>query len=142
MVGLIRLMPAANEEEFVSPALRSRAAKAPRLRTTHLFRAMSEEVEVALVVLDNHEGADCSILYELFLSSARRNRGLGTKILAAVEEHVKASGRSCLEVWPRSLDRSNRSDVQLVRWYKRHGYVPTSSGSERLRKILPGTHVT
>ena len=97
---------------------------------------MAEGVELALVVLDNHEGADCSILYELFLASARRNRGLGTKVLAAVEEHVKASGRSCLEVWPRSLDRSNRSDVQLVRWYKRHGYVPTSAGSERLRKVF------
>ena len=106
------------------------------MRTTHLFRAMDDEVEVALVVLDNHEGADCSILYELFLASARRNRGLGTKVLAAVEAHVKASGRTCLEVWPRSLDRSSRSDIQLVRWYKRHGYVPTAPGSERLRKVF------
>jgi GNAT superfamily N-acetyltransferase len=132
----IRLRPAASEEAFAAPVLRSRAAKAPRMRTTHLFRAMADEVEIALVVLDNHEGADCSILYELFLASARRNRGLGTKVLAAVEAHVKASGRTCLEVWPRSLDRSNRSDMQLVRWYKRHGYVPATPGSERLRKVL------
>jgi GNAT superfamily N-acetyltransferase len=132
----IRLIPAANEEEFVAPALRSRAGKAPRIRTTHLFRALSDDVEVALVVLDNHEGAACSILYELFLASDRRNLGIGTQVLAAVEEHVRASGRSCVEVWPRSLDRSNRSDVQLVRWYKRHGYVPATPGAERLRKVL------
>lgn len=132
----IRLMPAASDEEFAAPALRSRAGKAPHMKTTHLFRAMSDEVEVALVVLDIHEDADCSILYELFLATERRNRGLGTKVLAAVEAHVKASGRSCLEVWPRSLDRSSRSDVQLARWYKRHGYVSTSPGSERLRKVF------
>ena len=132
----IRLVPAANEEEFVAPALRSRAGKAPRIRTTRLFRAKSDGVEVALVVLDNHEGADCSILYEIFLAVDRRNRGVGTKVLAAVEQHVRASGRSCLDVWPRSLDRSNRSDAQLVRWYKRHGYAPTSPGTERLRKVL------
>ena|SRR5687767_10847517 len=129
-------MPAADEEAFTASVLRSRAAKAPRMRTTYLFRVMSDEIEVALVVLDNHDGADCSILYELFLASERRNRGLGTKVLAAVEAHVKASGRTCLEVWPRTLDRSNRSDAQLVRWYKRHGYVSTSPGSERLRKVL------
>jgi GNAT superfamily N-acetyltransferase len=132
----IRLMPARDSEEFAAPALRSRAGKAPRMKTTHLFRAMADEVEVALVVLDNHEGADCSILYELFIASERRNRGVGTKVLAAVEAHVKASGKSCLEVWPRSLDRSSRSDVQLVRWYRRHGYVSARPGSERLRKDL------
>jgi GNAT superfamily N-acetyltransferase len=106
------------------------------MSTTHLFRAMSEGVEVALVVLDIHQAAACSILYELFLCSDRRNRGVGTKVLAAVEGYVKASGQSCLEVWPRSLDRSNRSDAQLVRWYTRHGYVSTGPGSERLRKAL------
>jgi GNAT superfamily N-acetyltransferase len=100
---------------------------------------MSGEVELALVVLDVHEGADCVILYELFLAPERRNRGIGTKVLAAVEEHVKASGRSCLEVWPRSLDRGNRSDAQLTHWYRRHGYVSTGPGSERLRKPLLAT---
>jgi GNAT superfamily N-acetyltransferase len=106
------------------------------MSTTQLFRAESDGIEAALVVLDVHEGADCAILYELFLCSDRRNRGVGNKVLAAVEQHVKASGRSCLEVWPRSLDRSNRTDAQLVRWYKRHGYVPTGISTERLRKTL------
>lgn len=132
----IRLVPVRTEDEFDAPALRSRAAKAPHMSTTQLFRAESDGVEAALVVLDVHEGADCAILYELFLCSDRRNRGVGNKVLAAVEQHVKTSGRSCLEVWPRSLDRSNRTDAQLVRWYKRHGYVSTGVGSERLRKTL------
>ena len=129
-------MPAATEDDFAAGALRSRAAKAPHMSTTHLFRAVSDGVEVALVVLDIHEGAACAILYEIFLCSDRRNRGVGTKVLTAVEEHVKASGQSCLEVWPRSLDRANRSDAQLGQWYRRHGYVTTSAGSERLRKTL------
>src|SRR5688572_7669075 len=128
----IRLVPAANEDAFEAPALRSRASKAPRQRTTHLFRAMSDGVELALVVLDIHDGSDCVILYEIFLSSDRRNRGVGTRVLCALEEHVKATGKSCLEVWPRSLDRSNRSDAQLVRWYRSHGYVLARAGSERL----------
>lgn len=132
----IRLVPAATEDEFEAPALRSRASKAPRLSTTHLFRAMSEGVEVALVVLDIHPAAACAILYELFLASDRRNRGIGNRVLAAVEAHVRASGLFCLEVWPRSLDLRNRSDAQLARWYRRHGYVLAQAGSERLRKAL------
>ena len=106
------------------------------MRTTHLFRAVADGVEVALVVLDIHEGAECFILYELFLCSVTRNRGIGTKVLAAVENYVVSSGRSCLEVWPRSLDQSNRTDAQLRRWYLRHGYVSAWTGSERLKKTL------
>lgn len=104
--------------------------------TTHLFRALADGIEVALVVLDIHEEWECLILYELFLCSGERNRGLGTKVLAAVEKHVVASGRSCLEVWPRSLDPSNRTDAQLRRWYQGHGYVSVWAGSERLKKTF------
>ena len=132
----ITLVPALTADMFDSVGLRSRAAKAPRIGTAHLFRAMADGAEVGLVVLDLHEGSRCAILYELFLCSPRRNRGIGTKVLAAVERHVMASGWACLEVWPRSLDRSNRSDAQLIGWYGRHGYAPAEAGSERLRKSL------
>ena len=135
----ITLVPAPTADAFDSPGLRSRAAKAPRIGTARLLRAMVDGVEMGLVVLDLHEGARCAILYELFLCPPRRNRGIGTKVLAAAERHVLASGWTCLEVWPRSLDRSNRSDAQLIGWYGRHGYVPAEAGSERLRKTLsPG----
>jgi GNAT superfamily N-acetyltransferase len=102
----------------------------------HLYRAMSDGVEVALVVLDIHDEAECVILYELYLCAPARNRGVGTRVLAAVERLVTASGRGCVEVWPRSLDRGNRSDTQLDRWYRRHGYVSAPSGSPRLKKTL------
>ena len=119
--------------------LRARAAKAPQQDTTHLFRAMAASDEVALVVLDIHPGSRCYILYEVFLCSPRRNRGIGSKVLAAVEDFVSASGHSCLEVWPGSLDLRSRSDAQLVRWYRRHGYVTAQAGSERLVKtLIPG----
>jgi GNAT superfamily N-acetyltransferase len=91
---------------------------------------------VALVVLDIHDGSECVILYELFLCPSRRNRGIGTKILAAVEEYAMASGWTCLELWPRSLVRGNRSDAQLIAWYRRHGYVSAEAGSERLKKTF------
>jgi GNAT superfamily N-acetyltransferase len=132
---IVRLVPAAAADEFEDTILRSRAAKASSLSTARLYRAMSDGVEAALVVLDIHEGADCIILYELFLCSDRRNRGLGTKVLAALEQHVRSTGHGCIEVWPRSLDRRSRSDAQLSRWYQRHGFAPTGAGSGRLRKV-------
>ena len=91
------------------------------------------------MVLDVHENSDCVILYELFVCSGGRNRGLGTKVLQAIEDHARVTGRPCVEVWPRSLDRGSRSDSQLVRWYGRHGYVRARAGSERLRKALERT---
>ncbi|HSW30362.1 MAG TPA: GNAT family N-acetyltransferase [Longimicrobiales bacterium] len=132
----ITLEPAQTADAFDTVVLRSRAAKAPRIGTAHLFRVLADGAEVGLVVLDLHEGTRCAILYELFLSSPRRNRGIGTKVLATVERHVMGSGWTCLEVWPRSLDRGNRSDAQLIGWYGRHGYAPADAGSERLRKTL------
>lgn len=136
---MITLEPALTEDDFDAAVLRSRAAKAPHMGTTRLFRAMVGGSEVALVVLDIHQGSDSIILYELFLCSAQRNRGVGTKVLAAVEDYVRASGRECLEVWPRSLDRRDRSDAQLDGWYRRHGFVSAHAGSHRLRKTLaPG----
>jgi GNAT superfamily N-acetyltransferase len=116
--------------------LRSRAAKAPRLDTIHLFRAMADGVEMALVVLDIHKESDSIILYEVFVCSGERNRGVGTEVLDAIETYARRAGRSCIDVWPRSLDRRDRSDAQLARWYRRHGFVSARAGSERLRKSL------
>jgi GNAT superfamily N-acetyltransferase len=134
---IIRLLPVLSAEEFDTPVLKSRADKAPHMSTTHLFRAMASGVEVALVVLDIQEGAACVILYEIFLSSARRDQGVGTEVLAAVEGWAAASGWGCMEVWPRSLDLGSRSDVNLADWYGRHGYVSAQTGSERLKKVFP-----
>ena len=101
-----------------------------------LFRALADGSEVGLVVLDVPKGSACVVLYELFLASGERDHGLGTQLIAAVERHVVASGRGCLEVWPRSLDEGSRSDAQLARWYRAHGYTSPQAGSERLRKEL------
>jgi GNAT superfamily N-acetyltransferase len=133
---VITLEPAHSADEFAAPVLRSRAGKAPHLSTVHLLRAMADGAEAALVVLDIHPGSECVILYEIFLCAGRRNRGIGTKVLSAVEAYAEASGVGCMEVWPRSLDARDRSDAQLDRWYRRHGYVPAQAGSERLRKVL------
>ena len=136
---VIKLVAARSAEDFGAAVLRARAAKAPRLDTTRLFRAMAGSEEMALVVLDVHPGERCSILYELFLCTERRNRGVGSKVLAAIEAFVVASGQECLEVWPRTLDVRSRSDAQLEGWYRRHGFVSAKTGSPRLvKKVIPG----
>lgn len=133
---VITLVPARTSRDFEAVTLRSRAAKAPNLATTHLFRAMAGGEEMGLVVLDLRPGARCPMLYELFLVSARRNRGIGSLTLAAIEAFVAASGGRRIEVWPRSLDLRSRSDRELAQWYRRHGYTAPASGSDRLVKTL------
>jgi GNAT superfamily N-acetyltransferase len=132
----ISLMAARAPDDFTTPTLRSRAAKTPRQATLKLLRALADEAEVGMVALDVHDGAPCIILYEIFLCVEVRSRGLGTKLLAALEDHCLASGRTCIEVWPRSVDGRSRTDAQLAKWYGRHGYVAVRSGSERLKKTL------
>ena len=135
----ITLLPVRGIDDLDDAVLRSRAVKAPGLATIRLLRAMADGVEAALVVLDVHPDSDSVILYEIFLSASLRNRGIGTKILAAVESHAMGLGRTLLEVWPRSVDRASRSDAQLRRWYRSHGYVSAQAGSERLKKVLRPT---
>jgi GNAT superfamily N-acetyltransferase len=133
---VITLVPVRSGDDFDDVVLRSRAGKAPRLDTIHLLRANADGVETGLVLLDIHPRSESVILYEIFLRSALRNRGVGTRVLAAVEEHALGLGRAYVEVWPRSVDRASRSDAQLVRWYRRHGYVSAQAGSGRLKKSL------
>jgi GNAT superfamily N-acetyltransferase len=132
----ISLEPVRSERDFENPVLRSRASKAPHLDTIQHLKVTADGVESALVLLDVHPGHESVILYEIFLLAGQRNHGVGTKILAAVEGYVLGLGRAYLEVWPRSVDRASRSDAQLVRWYRRHGYLSVEGGSQRLKKSL------
>jgi GNAT superfamily N-acetyltransferase len=133
---IISLEPVRGERDFQDPVLRSRASKAPALDTIRRLKVNADGVETALVLLDVHPDHDSVILYEIFLLAGQRNVGIGTKILAAVEGYVLNLGRACLEVWPRSVDRASRSDAQLVKWYRRHGYRSAEAGSQRLKKAL------
>src|SRR5207244_2520787 len=68
-------------DDFEDAVLRSRAGKAPQLATICLLRASVDGVEAALVLLDIHPQSEAVILYELFLCSALRGRGIGTRLL-------------------------------------------------------------
>ena len=138
---VITLTQVASASEFEIATLRARADKAPHMETTRLFRAMAGSEEMGLVVLDVQAGAQCFILYEIFVCTPMRNRGIGSKLLAAVETYVSASGQTCLEVWPRSLDTRSRTDGQLVQWYRARGYLSTRSNAQRLRKTLTAAAV-
>lgn len=61
-------------------------------------------------------------LDELYVAPDRRNRGLGSVLLSAAEEVVRARGGELLEINVDAVDHDTR------RFYERHGYTNIDQG--------------
>ena len=83
-------------------------------------------VGVALLTLRPNVWYDgpVGLLDELYVAPERRNAGLGTALLRAAEDAVRARGAEVLEINVDGYDTGAR------RFYERHGYRNSEQGSD------------
>jgi GNAT superfamily N-acetyltransferase len=62
------------------------------------------------------------VLYELFVPKAHRRRGLGTALVAIVEQMALGQGFERVTLTPHAFER-NWSVSALKAWYRRPGYA-------------------
>ncbi len=68
-------------------------------------------------------------LHRLYVKAARKRQGIGTKLLAAAEEHLKQQGKTAALV-----HLGGREYFESHHFYPKHGYVPC--GEHQVRKEL------
>jgi GNAT superfamily N-acetyltransferase len=122
-------------EECADEEIRARAKVSPKAPRTRHYRAIENGSEIAFLSLDFIPDVDYLVLYELFVPTALRRQGVGSRLLAEVEK--MAAGLAYVQVnltpWP--LDDS-MSEETLVHWYKVRGYDERPDCSDELQKIL------
>src|SRR6185369_7019066 len=86
--------------------------------------------ELAFVSLDFRTDLRLVVIYELFVLTELRGKGLGTAILKAAENLATEHGFMRTVVVPEPIglrrDTSAREEARsrLIRWYERNGYRP------------------
>lgn len=102
-----------------------------------LFRVSTDDQECGLVLFDTEEDDDSLWIEELWIPSDLRGRGLGSAILAQVDEVATSLGRSKLAVWAEPLDDGNDDQdakARLVDWYIRNGFTCSGGPWDELER--------
>lgn len=91
-----------------------------------MFAVLAERPAVAVALVSLRPNAwyegPAALLDELYVAPQRRNRGIGTKLLEAVESEARRRGAETLEI------NVDGQDVDARRFYTRHGYTDTDPG--------------
>lgn len=110
-----------SSEQTSSDAIRERARVSSKARHTRQYAVIENDQEVAFLSLDMVPGSEYLVLYEMFVLSDARQRGIGSQLLLAVENLARLLGyeKVALSPWPLE-DTSAQAD--LINWYKGRGY--------------------
>ena len=109
------------DEVIDTPELRERAGHRSATAYTHHYIVRQRSDEIAFLSLDFHPDDRQLYVYEIFVRSDRRARGLGTRILDAVEKLAAKREYREIVLHASPLDESG-SKEELCAWYEKRGY--------------------
>ncbi len=115
-------------KEAATPEIQERARNGSACQLTRKYSAYEDGCEVAYLALDwwpLHQRSDL-VLYEMFVLPKVRHRGIGTRILAAVERLASDAGYQRVVLIARPLE--NYPKKQLREWYQRQGFKAFKQG--------------
>lgn len=116
------LREAPSPDRYRNPELAHRASTSSKGKRTKQFLALRGDEEVAFVSLDFLPEMGALVLYELFVPKAHRRSGLGTALVAIVEQMARDQGFERVTLTPHAFER-DWSESALKAWYRRLGYA-------------------
>ncbi len=125
--------------DFEFPELRQRSQESSKSENTIHYRVTKDGQEVAFISLDRWPTPNYMVLYEIYVAKKMRRQGIGTAVLAEVENAAIKEGISKMLVCPRPLDQEI-SQQGLVEWYAHLGYHLDANTND-MEKDLPKTKV-
>lgn len=132
--SMLKLKKISTYLEINSVALRERYRKGSSPKT-HDFIALSDDAEAGLLIYEdwgNPEG----FIYEIFVLSGFRKRGVGNWILSQSEIIAAELGNTKIRLDARTLDPGHMSHNDLATWYQSKGYVWLNSRVGTMEKAL------
>lgn len=123
-------------EEATTEPIRTRSQESSKGQLTKHYAAWVNGQEVALLSLDYYPRdkypeseyprdqfpqTDRLDIYELYVPEELRNRGIGTRVLAAAEQYARELGLSKTQLHAKPLFKT-RTQTEMIDWYKRRGY--------------------
>jgi GNAT superfamily N-acetyltransferase len=124
---LMQLVELTNQE-ISDPEIQRREATSSRCAHTRHFLAEHAGSEVGFVSIDLLPSEERFVIYEIFVPSALRRRGIGGLVLEAVEEMARRMGYESTLLVPKSLDEAFEQRA-IEEWYARRGYKPLENAA-------------
>jgi GNAT superfamily N-acetyltransferase len=116
--------------------VRMRAWRSSAGCLTRKYVAVHKGEDVGYVALDwlPPEYVVGLLLYEMWVLPSARHRGIGGRILVAVEERARISGYQKVSLVARSLEEYPQA--ALIDWYRSHGYTRTVCNQDGMEEIF------
>jgi GNAT superfamily N-acetyltransferase len=118
-----------SERTFASAELQERANGNPLAEGRKQYRVWLDDSEAAYLTFDTC-WEDQLNLYEVFVATAIRNQGVGTKIIRFALDLARKMGKPRLTVRPEPLSEQSKPD--LIAWCTHQGFTPTAEDPQLL----------
>ena len=132
---MVQLVELDGNERCDDLELHARMLQSPTARHTHHYVAMDDGSEVAFLARDQIPDVDYLVLYEIFVRSGCRGRGIGSCLLREVDRLAAALGYEKITLSPWPLEQGY-PEAKLIAWYERNGYVERPDCPTELEKSI------
>lgn len=129
----LKLREASSPDQYRDPELAHRASVSSTGKRTKQFLALQGDEEVGFVSLDFLPEIGTLALYELFVPKAHRRSGIGTALVAIVEQMAREQGFERVTLTPHAFER-DWSLPALKAWYRRLGYAERGDVPSEFKK--------
>ena len=130
---MIRLVPVNPDVSPANDDLKRRASESKPAKYTKHYLAFHQGKEVAFIALDEDPYTDYLVLYEIFVSTHHRRKGIGTAILSHLDDFARSHHYTRIVLFPHPLD-DNLSVAELTNWYTKRGYSARPNSANELEK--------
>ena len=105
------------------------------LKPTRLRRAAYLGEEAGLLLYEDWSERKSGFIYEIFILSSFRKKGLGTLLLLYAEKHAIQLNCDVLRLKPYALAQEP-DNILLRNWYEKNGYQQYTKDCEFMTKYL------
>lgn len=100
-----------------------RSVESSKTRNTRHMLFSAQSGEVAFVSVDLIENIESLILYELYVPTKYRGKGIGKKVLKELSRFALQEGYSKIDAYPKPIN-NHFSEQKLIQWYLNYGFLP------------------
>jgi GNAT superfamily N-acetyltransferase len=117
---------------YISPELAGCFARTPERPNSWRYLVYDDTEQLAFMSVDLKPDF---FLYEIYVVRHQRGNGIGTWMLAELDNIARKARRKRIFVRPIPLDGGDPN--RLKKWYEQNGYTPSEAYADSLEKLVP-----